>query len=138
MLALLAIVLVWLLILRPLEGALANARDRHARAAEALTAARADAALVRQLESQPPRSFGAPLETVVQEAAAGAGFPVGGIRAEAPNLVTLASPSVRPQAFFEWVSGMEAQHGLVVERLSASAARNRTLAVQVTFRARGG
>jgi hypothetical protein len=51
--------------------------------------------------------------------------------------VNLAIEAARPQALFAWVSEMERDKGLIVERLTAKANSDRTLSAEITFRARG-
>jgi general secretion pathway protein M len=138
MFALLALVLVWLLVIRPVGDALSAARERHGAAVQAVAEARAQAELVRRLEKTVPPSLGGPIDAVIGRAASDAGFPIAGLQREGSNQATLISNSVRPQAFFAWVDQMEAGRGLIVERLSATANSDRTLSVQVTFRSRGG
>jgi general secretion pathway protein M len=134
--ALLAIVLLWLLIVRPLGDALSRAKERHGEAAQALAEARSRVALIRQLESRTMAASGLPLELLISQAATEAGFPVTRVQSEGPSVATFVSNSVRPQAFFTWVGQMERTRGLAVERLSATTNSDQTLTVEVTFRAR--
>ena len=137
MFGLLAVVLLWLLIVRPLGDALSRARDRHADAALALAEARAQAALIRQFEHGAPVGPQEPIDALVSRSATEAGFPIARLQREGTNQATLELGSVRPQAFFGWVGQMESGRGLIVERLNATVKGDRTLSVQVTFRARG-
>ncbi len=138
MFAILAIVLIWLLIVRPLGDALSRARERHGAAAQAVAEARAQAALIRQLEQKAPAALGLPLDALISQSATEAGFPVTRVERDGAAIATFVSASVRPQAFFAWVEQMESARGLVVERLSATTNSDQTLSVQVTFRARSG
>ena len=138
MLALAALVLAWLLVVRPLGDALAAARERHEAAVIALAEARARGEAIGRLEKSRPPPLGEPLEGLLARAAGEAGFPLSRIRTEANGAVTLAMAAARPQAFFAWVEEMERGRGLIVERLSATSNSDRTLSVQVTFRARRG
>jgi general secretion pathway protein M len=134
--ALLAIVLLWLMIVRPLGDALSRARERHGEAAQALAEARARVALIGELEKNTAPSLGMPLDALISQSATEAGFPVTRVENEGQNVTTFVSNSVRPQAFFSWVGQMETGQGLAVERLSASTNSDQTLSVQVTFRSR--
>ena len=49
---------------------------------------------------------------------------------------SVAVDAARPQALFAWVLRLE-QSGLVVERLSARANSDRTIAAEIALRARG-
>jgi len=133
---LLSIVLLWLLIVRPLGDALSRARERHGAAAQALADARAQAALIRQLEGRSAPALGMPLEALLSQSANEAGFPVTRIQTAGPGSATFVSNSVRPQAFFTGVGQMETQRGLAVGRLSAPTNSDQTLPVEVTFRSR--
>lgn len=134
--ALLALVLLWLLILRPVGDALSRARERHGVAAQALAEARAQVALIQELQRRQTPALGQPLDLTISQAATEAGFPVSRVTPEGPNVATFVSNSVRPQAFFAWVSQMEATRGLTVDRLTATTNTDQTVTVQVTFRAR--
>jgi general secretion pathway protein M len=134
---LLSVVLLWLLLIRPLGDALSNARERHSNAALVLAEARAQAALIRQLEgSAPAKAFAEPIDALVSRSATEAGFPIARLEREGTNQATLVLASVRPQAFFGWLAQMESR-GLIVERLNASTNSDRTLTIQVSFRGRG-
>jgi general secretion pathway protein M len=134
--ALLITVLLWLLVVRPLGDALSRAQERHGQAARALAEARAQAALIERLEGRTAPALGLPLEALITQSATEAGFPIARVQSAGPSVATFASISVRPQAFFAWVGQMETGRGLAVERLNATTNSDRTLSVEVTFRAR--
>lgn len=133
-----AVVLAWLLVIRPLGDALSEARERHGAAVVALAEARAAAELIAVIEAREPVDLGAPVDMIVSQAAAAAGFPLSRIDREGGAQATVAMEAVRPQAFFAWVAQLEAERGLAVERLTARTNSDQTLAVEVTFRARRG
>ena len=137
MFALLAVVLVWLVFVRPVGDALSRARERFSDAALSLAEARAQARLIGQLERSAPASLQEPIDVLVSRSATEAGFPVASLDREGENQATLVLASVRPQAFFGWVGEMESGRGLIVERLNATTNSDQTLSVQITFRARG-
>ena len=137
MFALLGLVLVWLLIVRPLGDARSRAYERYADAALALAEARAQARLISTFERSAPASLGEPIGDLLSRSATEAGFPIARLEPEGPNQATLVLASVRPQAFFGWVAQMESSRGLIVERLNATTNSDRTLSVQITFRGRG-
>ena len=136
MLALAALVLAWLLVVRPLSDALAEAKARHAAAAVELAEARGAAAEIARLELQGGGAAAGPLDGLLSRSAAEAGFQVARIQPSGDG-VAVAMDAARPQAFFAWVAQMEAQ-GLVVARLNARANADRTIAAEATFRKRGG
>lgn len=133
-----AAVLAWLLIVRPLSDALSAARERHNEAVVALADVRSQvAAIGAAQEPNAAVTLSGPVETIVRQSAEESGFPITRIDATGAGQATLIIDAVRPQAFFGWVAQMESR-GLIVDRLSANPNADQTLAVQVTFRARGG
>jgi general secretion pathway protein M len=138
MFGLFAAVIAWLLIIRPLNDALSEARERHGRAATAVAEARARVDLIRNLQKAPAAPLGGPLDSVISQAATEAGFTVSRVEREGVNSATMVVDAVRPQAFFSWVDQMESSRGLVVERLRATANSDQTLSIQITFRTRSG
>lgn len=137
MMALVALVLVWLLILRPLGDMLSAARQRHGEAVAALAEARSQAAAIAALERNRPASFEGPIDTAIAAAASEAGFQLSGVQPEGPGRVSIAIGAAKPQALFGWVAALEAQ-GYIVQSLTASSNPDRTLSAQILFRARGG
>jgi len=137
MLALVAVVLVWLLILRPLADMLSAARQRHGEAVAALAEARSQAAAIAALERNRPAPFAGPIDTAVAAAASEAGFQLSGLQAQGAGRVSLAIGSAKPQALFSWIAGLETQ-GYIVQSLTASSNPDRTLSAQIVLRARAG
>ncbi|HEU0134014.1 MAG TPA: type II secretion system protein GspM [Allosphingosinicella sp.] len=137
MLALLALVVAWMLILRPLGDLLSAARERHGEAVANLAEARAQAAAIGGLERNRPAPLSGPLDMAIMAAASEAGFQLSGVQPEGPGRVSIAIAAARPPALFGWVERLEGQ-GFVVERLSASSNPDRTLSAQIVLRSRGG
>lgn len=133
---LVALMLAWLLIVRPLTDARVSALQRRAEAAKTYAETHALAAELERLRAE-KQSF-APVMPLraIGEAAAAAGFAPRTLEEEGreSGAVRLVIDAVRPQAFFGWVAEME-QRGLVVFRLIARPNADNTLAVEVTFRA---
>jgi general secretion pathway protein M len=138
MFGLLAVVLAWLLVVRPLGDALSAAKERHGAAVVALAEAKARAAAIGEAQGSRPSVLSGPLDALISQSATEAGFPVTRLDREGAGRVTLVVSAARPQALFGWVNEMESARGVIVERLKASANSDQTLSVQVTFRARGG
>ncbi len=132
MVALMAFVLGWLLVVRPLSDALDAAKARHGAAVIALGEARARAGT----DGAPAPAPALPVDALVGRTAAEAGFAGARIAAQGPARATVAIDAARPQALFGWLARLE-QGGLVVERLRARANSDRTLAVEATLQARG-
>lgn len=137
MFGLLALLAVWLLVIRPLSDALDRAQRRHGEAVTALAEARARSEAASGARARPASRPGLPVEAMLGRTAAEAGFTGARIAGQGPGRATLAVDAARPQAFFAWVRLME-RRGLAVESLRASANADRTLAVEAAFRARTG
>jgi general secretion pathway protein M len=131
MLVLAAILLLWLLVVRPLSDALDAAKSRHGDAAVALAEARARA---RPPGAAAPAASG-PVDAIVARTAAAAGFPGARIAGQGPGRASVSVDAARPQALFGWIAQME-QAGLVVERLRAQANPDHTLSAEMTLGAR--
>lgn len=136
MFALIVIVLMWIVLVRPLVDMRFAARERYELAVQKLARARADADTIARLRREPVPSLGAPLDGFIAQAAIEAGFPIADVQPGGTNTATFVSDSVRPQAFFNWVYTMEHQYGLAVANLHATPNGDRTLRVQVSFRVR--
>jgi len=128
MFALLAIVLAWLAVVRPLADALEAARLRHAAAVVALAEVRA------ARPAAAPAAAGAAADSIVAETAAAAGFAGARIARLGPARAVVAVDSARPQALFGWIAEME-RRGLVVERLRTQANADRTLSAELALSA---
>lgn len=136
MVALLAVTVLWLGIVRPIADARAAAYARHVEAVSALGRARADAAALRTLDRRGPVALDGPLATVVSDAFAGAGFDNAGVTPQGDARVVVAVGSARPSALFALVADLEAR-GILVERLAARANDDQTVGVDVTLIGRG-
>jgi len=136
MAALAALVLIWLLVIRPVGDALADARARHGRAVIALAEAQGQADAIARLEHGGPAPPQIPVNLFVGQKASEAGLTLERIEPQGADRVAITIAAVRPQAFFAWASALERQNGLIVDTLSARTNSDRTLAVEASVRAR--
>jgi general secretion pathway protein M len=136
MFALAALVVLWFLVLRPLDDMLSAARERHGLAVAGLAEAREQAAAIAALERGRPAERSQPIETAVGAAAADAGFQLSALQGQGQGRVSFAIGAARPQALFGWIGALEGR-GFVVEQLSASSNPDRTLSAQIVLRTRG-
>ena len=136
MFGLAALVLAWLLVVRPLSDALDSARTRHGAAVLALAEARAREDSARLSAGRAPAEATLPIDAAIGRSAAEAGFAGARITGEGPRMASVAIDAARPQALFAWVARLE-QSGLAVARLSASANGDRTVSAEIAFRAGG-
>lgn len=129
-----AVVLVWLLVIRPVNAALDGAKARHDNAV--LARARVEARL-EQIEAARAGGVERPAGSVrdlVSAEAARVGFTVTQTEAVGTDGVRVAIGAVRPQTFFAWVADMESRLGLDIDALTARPNADQTLSVDVTFR----
>ena len=133
MLGLLAITIAWLGIYRPVDARLSDARARHADAVVRLGEARASAAMLG-IGRRPTRL--GDLAPIVSADAVAAGFTAALVTPQGARRATVAIPAARPAVLFGWIARLETR-GIVVERMTARANSDPTLAVELTL-ASGG
>lgn len=121
MLVLLAFVLLWLGILRPVQGGLASAKANHAAAIERYGAIRARVDAIKGLSGHRKPSQNAALDVLISQSAAETGFTLDRNEPQGEGRVSIAIGSARPTAFFGWLASLEAQ-GVQVESLSVQPA----------------
>jgi len=132
MTALLAVTILWLGIYRPVADWRAAARERHSEAVIARATVAAQAAALKRLGSRPAAAAAGPLAPIVAAAAQEAGFAAATVAPQGDRRASIAIPAARPAALLGWLAGLEAQ-GIVVERLSARANSDPTLAVDAVL-----
>lgn len=116
MAVLLAALLLWLGVLRPL----AAARMQAARDASAAIARRAEAqALVTAIRARPLASS-APVLDIVNRRLAEAGLQAARLDAAGPGQAELEIAAINGRLLLGWASGLETRDGLVIELLEAS------------------
>ena len=135
MAAAIAIVLAWLLIVRPLDDALADARARHARAVLDRARAQAQADEIALLQRGGPPPIQGVLATAIGQKANEAGFAKARVTPDGKR-VAIAIEAAKAQAVFGWIADLERRDGLVVDRLSARTNSDATIAVDATVRVR--
>ncbi|MBB5687428.1 type II secretion system protein GspM [Sphingobium boeckii] len=135
MVALLAITILWLGIIRPVDNALSSAREHHGRAVvqNAQVAAKVEA--VRDLRRTVPPALDADVATAIGQSASEVGFVLGKIEAQGRDKASLSIASARPTAFFGWLQDLE-RRGIFPETLRARANSDRTLNIEGVFRGR--
>lgn len=129
-----AIVLAWLLIIRPIDNTLAAAKARHDRAVIALGQIEARAVQIERLRaiSRPVRQ--GRIADIVGAEAVRVGFTMNQTEPAGTDGVRLLISAVRPQSFFAWIADLESRLGLRVETLTARPNADQTLSVEVTLR----
>lgn len=133
MFGLIALVLVWLLAIRPLSDALDAARTRHGQAVIALAEAKAQgiaAGRIARLVAVAPL----PVDSLLARTSAEAGFANARINTMSPARASVTIEAARPQAVLGWVDQLEAQ-GVSVQSLTARVNQDRTIFVEAVFQA---
>lgn len=138
MVALLAVVVLWLVVMRPLAAARASAEAR----LTAATVGRADVAAmsgaIRTAEARTAPGRAIPLVEQVSQRAAAAGLTIETLQATGDGRVTLRIAAVRPPAILGWIAEIEARDGMIVDRAAMTPNSDATVAVDLTLRRGGG
>lgn len=135
-LALAFVTLFWFALVRPVSDGLASARTRHADAVQRLAEIEGQLAAMRIAQRTRAAPLRAPLETVVRESAAEAGFALATVSPQPDNGLQIAITAARPAAFFAWVADLEA-NGMLVESLSTTDNGDQTVSASLVLRAQG-
>lgn len=136
MVALAALTLLWGGIIRPLSDALASARELHASAVIRLGETQAQVAALHVLQQNRPEPIAGPLVDVMRNRANEAGFPLSLANPMGNDRVQIAITSARPGALLGWVADLE-RSGILVDSFNATNNGDKTVAVQMTLKARG-
>ncbi|QUT07724.1 type II secretion system protein M [Sphingobium phenoxybenzoativorans] len=118
MAVLLAIVILWLGIARPVESGLKSAIERHGVALDRNAAVRVKVASLKALPRGAAARPATPIAQLVSQSAGEGGFTLERTQEQGPGRVDIAIASIRPKALFTWLANLEAQ-GVVVETFSA-------------------
>ena len=119
MFALLAGIILWLGVMRPLEAAKVSARDALSEATERNAQIRMKVKLLKSLpRNASPASSPMPLDQLVGQSAGEAGLTLERAQAQGSGRIEIAVASVRPVALFSWLASLEEQ-GVRVETMSA-------------------
>ena len=136
MMALLLLVFVWLLVIRPLMDARAAADQRLNAAVTELARARAEAAAKVAPAGASSAPVPLPVDGFLMQSGGEQGFTNLSVVADGATRATISMANARPQAFFGWIGQLEAR-GLVVDSLSARANADQSVAVDAVLRAGG-
>jgi len=132
---LIILLLFWLLVVRPLDGARTKAEQRLELATQAAGRVAAVADGVRQARRLAPAALSAALPAAVGEAAQSAGFTMSRLEGQGPDRVVISIATARSPALFTWLAALR-QQGVIVERLTLRTNSDATLSVEGTLRVR--
>lgn len=135
MLALIAIVIVWLGILRPVTDGLADAKAAHLAAVDRAASVEAGVALLQASEAPAVASEGS-LDQLIAQRAAEAGFTLDSNTPAGADSVSIAIGTARAPALLAWLGSLE-QSGLVVDAVTVQPGPNRTVSARATLRRPG-
>lgn len=130
------VTLFWFGLVRPVSDGLADARVRHSTAVQRLAEIESQIESVKIMQRTRPAPISAPLETVVRERAAEAGFALANVSPQPNNGLQIAIAAARPAAFFAWVADLEAS-GILVESLSTSDNADQTISATLVLKIQG-
>jgi general secretion pathway protein M len=130
MAALLAGVLVWLLVLRPLGLARDQANADASAAAARRTAAEALVAAIRAR----PAATGAPVQDILTRRLAEAGLQASRLDAQGQGQAVVEIAAVNGRLLLGWASGLEARDGLVIDQLEATRNPDQSVRVRLIVR----
>jgi general secretion pathway protein M len=137
MTALLALVLIWFAMIRPLMDAHNAAEQRLNAAVTDLARARAEAAaLKQQAASTGASALPGPIDAFLMQSGGEQGFTNLQVVADGPARASISIAQVRPAPFFGWIGQLETR-GLIVDSLSARPNPDQTIAVQAVLRTGG-
>ncbi|HEU0043767.1 type II secretion system protein GspM [Sphingomonas sp.] len=135
MLALLALTVVWLLVIRPIGDGLSRERERHAAVVVRLGETRATVAALREIGRRRRSPLTGTLADVVRVRAAEAGFAVATLDEDGPGRVRVGIAGARPAALLPWLARLEAS-GVLVDAATLTDKGDRSVGVQLTLKAR--
>lgn len=135
MAALAGMLVVWGGIVLPVRNGLESARERQDDAALRLADTRARVAALTDLSRARPPALPGGMAAAVRASADAAGFTLQTVNEVGPGRVQVGLSSARGGALMAWVSRLEAG-GVLVETMRLTDNGDRTLAAQMTLRAR--
>lgn len=128
-----AIIFLWLGILRPVTDGLATGWQRQGIALDRNAAVRAGVAELRHRPSKRAPGERAPLDQLIGQSAAEAGFTLERASQQGPGRMAVNIASARVGPLLEWIAGLE-QAGVNVQTISlAPGATEGTVAMQALF-----
>ncbi|WP_336960042.1 type II secretion system protein M [Sphingobium aquiterrae] len=134
---LLAIVILWLGVARPVESGIRSAVEAHDIALDRNAAIRSRVAVLKGVPRAPSGASLGPIDQFIGQSAGEAGFTLERNQPQGAGRVEIAIASARPRALFGWLAALEGQ-GLSVETLTVQPSPSGgTVSVQATLKAPG-
>lgn len=135
---LLAGVVLWLGVYRPVENALYNAALANMEAAQRHASVLSKIDFLKASPKAARAGSSLPVEQIVGQSAGETGFSLDRVQAQGADRIEIAIASARSTALMGWIAALEAQ-GVSVERAAISPSGGTgTVSAQITFRRTGG
>lgn len=134
--ALALLVLLWLLLVRPLDDALSDARAREGDAVLRLAATQASLDALHAARAGRGVPLTAPLADTVRASADQAGFALASLDPAGPDRVRVGIASAKGGALIGWLARLE-RDGVLVDAAQLTDHGDHTLGVDLTLKARG-
>lgn len=133
MASLLAMVTLWLGVLRPLAAARDRAIARHATAVSALAEVRSLTGAIRAAEARRRPGNDTPLLERVRASASAAGFTPETLESNGAGQASLRIAAIKPAPLLRWIADLEARDGITTTLLASNRNADQTLAVTLTL-----
>ena len=120
-------------IARPIVGAMVHAEERYIDAVERQGRIGAKVAALQQPGSGQKSKFSGAIDIFVSQSAGETGIAVGAVNPQPDDRVNMVVESAKPTALFGWLARIE-REGVAVESLSVNPAGNGTVTATLTLR----
>jgi len=120
-------------IARPMFGAMASAEERYVDAVERQARIDAKVSALQQPEDGQVAKFSGVIEAFVSQSAGETGIAVASVTPQPDNRVNMVVESAKPTALFGWLARIE-REGIAVEALNVNPAGNGTISATLTLR----
>lgn len=133
MAALLAMVTLWLAVVRPLGEASDRAAARHATAIAALGDVRSMTGAIRAAEARRRPGSDTPLIERVRASASAAGLTLDSLESNGAGEASLRITAIKPVALLRWIADLESRDGITATLLATNRNADQTLAATITL-----
>lgn len=120
-------------IARPMFGAMTSAEERYVSAVERQARVEAKVAALQQPIEGNAAKFGGAIDSFVSQSAGETGIAVGSVVLQSEGRVNLVVESAKPTALFGWLARIE-REGIAVEALSINPTGNGAISATMTLR----
>lgn len=133
MAGLLAIVVLWLGILRPLAAAGDRATTRHATAVTALGEVRSLSGAIRAAEARRRPASDTPMLERVRSSASAAGLTINSLESTGAGQASIRIIAIKPVPLLLWIADLERRDGITTVTLATNRNADQTLAATLTL-----